>query len=314
MQSTPATTTTKFPDKPITVIVPFSVGSGLDLTARSLEKMAPKHLGQPLVIINKPGGAGTIGWNELAGTTPDGYTIGITAVDMLLLPLYGSAKYDYPTALQPLAQVTAVPLVLAVQSGQPWQTLNDLIEYAKKHPGQLKFGNGGVGGFTHVLGESVAQAAGISIEQVPFSGGGEATSALLGGHVELIFVNPMIIKEHVKNGTVRALAVTGEHRVSDPILAQIPTFKEQGLDISLNNWFGVAVPKEMPVEVKNKLSEGFKAIITDPEFTKNMSNVGLPVEYLGPQESQAKWLADSQKLTKTLQDTGVLEKIKAQRK
>ncbi|HWR08126.1 tripartite tricarboxylate transporter substrate binding protein [Sporomusa sp.] len=312
--SIPINATTKFPEKSITMVVPFSVGSGSDLIARSLEKMAPKHLGQPLVIINKPGGAGTIGWNELAGATPDGYTLAITGVDMLLLPLYGSAKYDYLTALQPLAQITAVPLVLVVQSSQPWQTLNDLIEYAKNHPGKLKFANSGIGGFTHVLGESFAQVAGIAIEQVPFSGGGESTSALLGGHVELCFVNPMLIKEHIKNGTVRALAVTGDQRVDDPIFAQVPTFKEQRLDISLNNWFGIAIPKEVPVEIRNKLAEGFKAIISDPEFKNNMNNVGLKAQYLGPQESQDKWLADSQKLSKTLQDSGVLEKIKAQRK
>ncbi|HWR42225.1 tripartite tricarboxylate transporter substrate binding protein [Sporomusa sp.] len=314
MQSTPATTTTKYPDKPITVIVPFSAGGGLDLTARSLEKLAPKYLGQPLIVVNKPGGAGAIGWGELAGASPDGYTVGITGIDMLLLPLYGSAKYDYPTALTPIAQVAASPMVLAVQANKPWQTLDDLIKYAKKNPGELKFGHGGVGSFPHLLGEMFGQAASITIEQVPFSGAGEATAALLGGHVQLSFVNPMVVKEHMKNGTVRVLAVTGEQRISDPVLAQVPTFKEQGLDVILTNWYGVAVPKEMPVQVKNKLSEGFKAIITDPEFVKSMSNVGLKVEYLGPQESQTKWLADSQKLTKTLQDTGVLEKIKSQRK
>ncbi|HWR42227.1 tripartite tricarboxylate transporter substrate binding protein [Sporomusa sp.] len=314
MQNTPATTATKFPDKPITVIVPFSVGSGVDLTARSLEKMVPKYLGQPLVVINKSGGAGAIGWNELAGANPDGYTIGIAGIEALLLPFYGSTKYDYPTALEPLAQVAAVPSVLAVQAGQPWQTLDALIEHAKKHPGQLKFAHGGVGSFPHVLGEMFAQATGITLEQVPFSGGGETVAALLGGHVQLVFVNPTLVKEHVKNGTIRILAVTGKQRLTDPVLAEVLTFQEQGLDITLTNWHGVAVPKEMPVEVKNKLAEGFKAIITDPEFIKNMNNAGLQVEYLDPKESQAKWLADSQKLAKTLQATGVLERIKAQKK
>jgi tripartite-type tricarboxylate transporter receptor subunit TctC len=313
-QSVPVTTTLKFPEKPITVIVPFSVGGGLDLTARSLEKLAPKYLGQPLIVVNRPGGAGAIGWGELAGANPDGYTIGITGIDMLLLPLYGSAKYDYPIALAPIAQVAASPMVLAVQANKPWQTLDDLIKYAKKNPGDLKFGHGGVGSFPHLLGEMFGQTANISIEQVPFSGASEATAALLGGHVQLSFVNPMVIKEHVKNGTIRILAVTGEQRISDPVLAQVPTFKEQGLDVILTNWYGIAVPKEMPVKVKNKLAEGFKALISDPEFTNNMSNIGLPVQYLGPQETQDKWLADSQKLITTLKDTGVLEKIKAQRK
>ncbi|HWR08127.1 tripartite tricarboxylate transporter substrate binding protein, partial [Sporomusa sp.] len=307
MQSIPVTTTSKFPEKPITVIVPFSVGGGLDLTARSLEKLAPKYLGRPLIVVNKPGGAGAIGWNELAGANADGYTIGITSPDMLLLPIYGSGKYDYSTALSPLAQVASVSSVLAVQASQPWQTLNDLIEYAKTHPGQLKFGHSGIGSFPHLLGEMFGQTANISIEQVPFSGAGEATAALLGGHVQLSFVNPMVIKEHVRNGTIRILAVTGEQRIDDPVLAQIPTFKEQGLDVVLTNWYGIAVPKEVPVQIKNKLAEGFKALISDPEFTKNMSNIGLPVQYLSSQETQDKWLTDSKKFETILKDTNIVD-------
>lgn len=314
VQNKPTTTAGKYPDKPITVIVPFSVGGGIDLVARSLEKLAPKYLGQPLVIVNKPGGAGAIGWNELVGASPDGYTIGLTATDVLLLPQYGSTKYHYLSALAPIVQVAAVPMVLAIKADKPWQTVGDLVEYAKKNPGQLKFGHGGVGSFAHLLGEMFGQAVSITIEQVPFSGGGESTTALLGGHVQLIFVNPMTIKEHVKNGTLRVLAVTGEKRLADPVLAQVPTFREQGFDITLTNWYGIAIPKETPLEVKNKLAEGLKAMITDPEFAQNMMNAGLPIEYLGPKESEDKWLADSQKLTKTLEETGILELIKAQKK
>lgn len=314
IQNKAATKNEKYPDKPITVIVPFSVGSSLDMTARSLEKMAPKYLGQPLVVINKPGGAGAIGWNELAGANPDGYTIGITCPDMLLLPQYGATKYHYLSALSPIAQVVTLPMVIAVQADQPWQTLNDLIEYARMHPGQLKFGHSGVGTLAHVLGEMFGQVTGITIEQVPFSGSGESTTALLGGHIQLLFVNPMVVKEHVKNGTLRVLAVTSKQQTFDPLLAQIPTFKEQGIDITLNNWFGIATPKEMPIEVKNRLAVGFKSMITDPEFIENIGNAGLPVEYLDPKESEAKWLADSRKLADTLQETGLLERIKSQKK
>lgn len=304
----------QYPDRPITVIVPFSVGGGMDLMARSLEKLAPAYLGQPLVVVNRPGGAGAIGWNELSGASADGYTIGITGMDMLLLPSYGPTKYYYPTALDPLVQVATVPMVLAIQAGQPWKTVNELIEYAKEHPSQLKFGHGGIGSFQHLLGEMLGLAAGITIEQVPFSGAGEVTAALLGGHIQLIFVNPMAVKEHVKNGTIRVLAVTGEQRMIDPIFVQVPTLKEKGLDIVLNNWFGVATPKEMPEEVKSRLAEGFKKIIADPEFIKNLTNAGLQVDYLGPKESQYKWLSDNEKLTRIIKETNVLDIIKAQKK
>jgi tripartite-type tricarboxylate transporter receptor subunit TctC len=150
----------KYPDKPITVIVPYSVGGGLDLTARSMEKLALKYLGQPLVVVNKPGGTGAIGWNELSGANPDGYTLGITGIDMLLLPAYGPTKYNYLTALDPLGQVVSLPMVMAVQADQPWQTVAELVQYAKKNPGQLKFAHTGVGSFPHLLGEMFGLEAG----------------------------------------------------------------------------------------------------------------------------------------------------------
>lgn len=312
--SKPVAVVSKFPEKPINVIVAFSPGSGMDVTARTMEQLAPKYLGQPFVVMNKPGGAGTLGWNELAGAAPDGYTIGVVAIDMLLLTQYGSGKYNYLTALSPIAQVSALPMVLAVQADQPWQNLNDLIAQAKKQPEKLKFAHAGMGTFAHVLGEMLSQKAEISIEQVPFAGGSEVTGALLGGHVQFIIVNPVVVKEHVKNGTIRVLATTGEQRIDDPVFAQVPTFKEQGIDITLTNWFAIASPKEVPSDIKNKLSEGFKAIITDPEFSKNMNNLGIKVQYQEPQKTVDKWLADNQKLTVTLKDTGVIERIKAQRK
>jgi tripartite-type tricarboxylate transporter receptor subunit TctC len=304
----------KYPEKPITVIVPFGMGGSTDLAARSLERNAIKYLGQPLVIMNKPGGAGTIGWNELAGANPDGYTVGIVAVDMLISSLLESSKYNYPTALEPIAQISSSPMVLGVSTDQPWQTLDDLIEYAKKNPGQLKVGNAGIGSIGHVVGEMFGQSANIKIEQVPFSGGSELIGSLLGGHVQLIFITPTAFKEHIKSGKVKILAVSGETRMADPLFASAPTFKEKGLDITLKNWFGIAVPKEMPIKDKDKLAEGLKSMIADPDFKKNMENMGLPVEYLSPQESQDKWLSDSQILSKRLKDTGVLEKVKAQKK
>jgi tripartite-type tricarboxylate transporter receptor subunit TctC len=313
MEPKTVTTISNYPDRPITIIVPFSAGGGVDMIARSLEKTAIQHLGQPLIVVNKPGGAGTIAWNELAGATPDGYTIGITGVEILLQPLYSLTKYNYPTALEPLVQVSSFPMVLAIQANQPWQNVDDLVKYARQHPGQLKIGNSGLGSFPHVLGEMLVHTAGITLEPVPFRGGSEALAALLGGHLQAIFTTQAIIKEHLKNGTIKVLAVTSEQRLTDPVFADVPTFKELGLDIVFSYWIGVAAPKEMPIEVKAKLAAGLEAIIVEPEFQKNLENIGLPVDYLNPQESQAKWLADNQKLSKTVQETGILDRIKAQK-
>lgn len=314
MQDKTVATTKKYPEKPITLIVPFGIGGGMDLMARLLEKSAPTQLGQPLVIINKPGSAGTFGWNELSSASPDGYTLGITGVELLLQPLYGPTKYYYPTALDPLVQITESPMVMAVQADKPWQNANDLIAYAKQHPGELKFAHSGIGGIAHVAGESFAKNANIQLEQVPFQSSAESMANLLGGHVQVIFLNPASIKEQMKSGLVRALAVASEQRLTDPAFASIPTFKEQNLKVVGSSWFGIAAPKDLPDEIKNKLVNGLKAMINDPEFKKNLMNLGLEVNYLGPKESQEKWLSDSEQLTKTIQDTGVLDKITGQKK
>ena len=313
MQSEATNATKSYPDKSITVIVPFSAGGGTDLLARALEKIAPKYLGQPLVVVNKAGGAGTIGWNELVIASPDGYTLGMSAIDVLIQPLYETTKYHYPTALEPIAQISTTPLIMVVPAEQSWQDVDTLIKYAKQHPGQLKVGHSGIGSPSHIIGEAFAKTSGITLEQVPFRGGSESTVALLGNHVQIAFMNPSTLKEQIKNGTLRALATTGEERLIDPELAQIPTFKELGFDIALTNWFGIAAPKDLPPEIKVKLEEGFKAMIADPEFKANVENLGLQVEYLNSEDSKEKWRSDGDKLTKTIQETGILEQIKAQK-
>jgi tripartite-type tricarboxylate transporter receptor subunit TctC len=314
MQSNSANTPDKYPARPITIIVPFSAGGSMDLVVRGLEKTAVKHLGQPLVVINKPGGGGTIGWNELAGATPDGYTIGVTGIGLILQPLYGPAKYNYPTALYPLAQVGTIPIVLAVRADQPWKTLEDLVSYAKQHPGAIKYGHAGLGTITHVTAETFAKEAGIAIEQVPFSGGSEGIAATLGGHIHLSFILAPDIREYVKSGKIRVLAVGGEKRLTEPEFAQVPTFREQGLDITYSTWQGIAAPKGLPEDVRNKLAEGLKGMINDPVFIKSMEDMGLAVEYLGPQESLNQWIADNTKLSKIVKETGIAERIASQKK
>jgi tripartite-type tricarboxylate transporter receptor subunit TctC len=314
MQTKPAETTSKYPDKPITMIVPFSVGGSIDLTARELEKTAAKHLGQPLTVVNKPGGAGTIGWNELAGASPDGYTLGLVSTEIVLHPLYGQTKYHYPTALEPVAQISSSPPVLVIQAKQSWRTLANLVAYAKEHPGQLKFAHGGIGGINHVVGEMFGKAAGITLEQVPFRGGGEITAALLGGHVQIAILGPAPIREHVKNGTLRVLAVSGEQRLTDPVFGNVPTFKEQGVDVVCNYWVGIGAPKGLSTEVKAKLAVGFKEIITSPEFKTNQEKIGLEQDYLDQQAAAAKWLEEGEKFAKVVQETGIADLIKAQKK
>ncbi|MDU4961004.1 MAG: tripartite tricarboxylate transporter substrate binding protein [Sporomusaceae bacterium] len=312
MKNEPAAS--KYPEKSITMIVPFSVGGGLDLTARELEKSATKHLGQPLVVVNRPGGAGTIGWNELAAANPDGYTLGLVSTEIVLHPLYSQTKYHYPTALEPIAQISSSPPVLIVLSKQPWRNLDDLAAYAKTHPGQLKFAHGGIGTINHVVGETFGKAAGITLGQVPFRGGSEIAAAVLGGHVQVGICGIPAIKEHVKNGTIRILAFSGDKRLSDPDLKDVPTFKEQGFDVVFSYWLGIGAPKGLPADVKAKLVAGFKEMINSADFIENQTRMGQQMDYLDSRQTTHKWLEENQKYNTVIQETGIADLIKAQKK
>ncbi|MCC5468694.1 Bug family tripartite tricarboxylate transporter substrate binding protein [Pelosinus baikalensis] len=298
----------EYPDKPIIVIVPNSAGGSMDTIGRMLQKMMIKDFDQSLVILNKTGGAGTKGWDFLAGCVPDGYTIGLTNSDITWQPLFGEKKYNYITALDPLAQVGATSMVLSVLSDQPWQNINDLVDDAKQHPEAIKYGHPGIGSARHILGEMFKKEAGINLDQVPFSNGeSEALAAFLGGHVKVLISSPALVKQFVKEGRVRVLAVADETRLADPIFADVPTFKEQGLDVVLTSWEIVAAPKYLPEDVKAKLVKELKIVINDPDFIKDMEIIGLTVKYLGPEECQNKWINEHKRLEKIVKETGIVD-------
>lgn len=313
MQSKESITSKKYPDKPITFIVPFGAGGALDVVARMLEKSSVKHLGQPLVILNKPGSAGALGWNELVTAAPDGYTIGISSSELFLHPLYGNSKYNYPTALEPLAQISSTPFIMVVQANQPWETAADLVKYAKEHPGELKFGHSGIGSIPHVVGEAFSKSASITLDQVPFRSAAEAITALLGGHIQVVLINPGTAKEYIKSGMLKTLAVTDAKRLIDPVFSNVPTFKEQGFELYYGSRLGLVAPKDMPADVKAKLVEGLKSMLTDPNFKKELASMGLQYEYLDDKQTQKQWISENKGLTKAVQESGIIELIKSQK-
>lgn len=309
-----STTSVQYPTKPINIIVPFAAGGSGDLMARALEKSSQKYLGQSLIVVNMAGGASTIGMNEMVSAKPDGYTIGVVGSSAILQPLYGETRYHYPTALEPLVKVVGAPKVMVVLADKPWNNSSDLVNYAKAHPGEIKMGHSGLGSGGHIVGELFAKAVGVKFAQVPFKGDSEAITALLGGHVQIISVSPGTLKEHVKKGTVRILGVAEERRLSIPEFENVPTFKEQGINVSFNFWNGIVAPKGLPAAEKAKLTTGLKEMINDPEFKKTMLDIGMEVEYLGPDEFSDRWAEDNVKLTKIIKETGIADIIKAQKK
>lgn len=306
--------TTDFPTNEINFVIPFDAGGSSDMMVRAMEKLSYKYFGQNMVITNTPGGGGTIGWNELVGKKADGYTVGSANTSMLLQPLYGQTKHDYMEALEPISLIATIPIVIAVRSDSPFKTIEDLIAHAKANPKKLKYSHAGLGSITHVTAELFAQKAGIQMEQVPFSGGAKALTALLGGHVDAISGNKGEFKSQIVEGKMRALAVTQDKRVKDEVFKDAPTLKEKGFDVNLQVWQGVGAPKDLPAEVRKVLEEGFKKIVEDPEFIEAANKIGLDIHYLNAEQFGKMWKDQRAVFQQVVESSGILDLIKAQKK
>jgi tripartite-type tricarboxylate transporter receptor subunit TctC len=308
----PAAAQADYPNRPIRFIVPFSPGGSSDIVARLLAKDAEKVLGQPFVIENKPGAGAMIGLNELVQSRPDGYTIGISNSGMVLQPLFGGAKYNYPTELQALAQVGEVPFVLVVNGEAPYKTIDEFIAYCKANPKAVSYGITGFGNTAHLGPEHLKLLAKFPMEPVNFDGGGKLITAVLGGHIQAGGINPVDIREHVRSGKIRPLVVFGEKRLADPMYANVPTAREKGWDVVVTLWQGIGGPKGMPEPVLTKLATGLQRIITSPEMLEAIRNVGLDPVYIGPREFAKKWVDENARFKQVVTDTGILQVVRSQ--
>nr|NSL47172.1 tripartite tricarboxylate transporter substrate binding protein [Dendrosporobacter quercicolus DSM 1736] len=313
-KETLATAAEKYPEKAITLIVPYAPGGTSDMMARAIGKVAYKHLGQNIIIKNVPGAGGILGWNELVESGDDGYTLGTVDASTLLQSLYGTTPYHYPSAIDPLVQIMELPVIAAVRSDCPWNSLTELVDYAKQHPHAIKFGHSGLGSANHLVGEMIAQNTGIVLDQVPFKGASESLAALLGGHVQLMFAAPPAIQEHVKSGAVKVIGVGAAKRMNDYLFSSAPTFQEQGVDVVFSFFVGIAAHKGMPPEIKAKLLAGLEKTVNDPEYIENMKKLGMEVNYVEHREFLKNWLVDTKKITKVVKESGIAEKIAAQKK
>jgi tripartite-type tricarboxylate transporter receptor subunit TctC len=300
----------KFPTKPIQVIVPMAAGGPSDLTARAMEKLSKQYLGESLVVVNKTGAGGALGYNELVESKADGHTIGLAATNMLLQPIYGGTAHNYPQDTVAIAQAVYNPIAVAVLADSPIKTLDDLVKYAQSNPGKIKYAYTNVGSLPHVVSGMFVNQTKVKMEPVPFQGGADSLTAFLGKNVQLMFTQVSEFKNYAKDGKVRILAVATEKRL--PNFPDVPTFKENMMDIVASTWFGIAAPKSIPDDVKAKLSEGFKNIINDASFKKTAEDLGFYVEYLGPNEMAAKWQQETKVYTEAIKVSGIGEEMAKQ--
>ena len=293
-----------FPAKPVTLICPWPAGGGTDLHLRKLGEIAARHLGQPVVIENRPGGSGMNGPATMAKTAkPDGYTISQLAITAFRVPHMQKVDWDPINDFTYIIGVSGYTFGIVVKADSPFKTFNDLIAYAKANPGKLSYGTPGTGTSLHLAMEEIAVKTGVQFLHVPFKGQADSAQALMGGHI-MAQVDSTGWGRQVDAGTFRLLATLGDRRTR----WNAPTVKELGVDTVSNSPYGLVGPKGMPQAVVKRLHDAFKAAIDEPEHMKTLQQLDQLYWYKSS-EDYAKWAAETLKAERaTIERVGLLAK------
>lgn len=295
-----------WPERPITWVVPFGAGSVTDGSSRVVAQRMSELLGQPIVVQNRAGASGTIGAEMVARAAPDGYTVlygtvGTHAVQPVLNP---ELRYDPVRDFQPLHGLGASPNMLVVPVSQPWQSMADLVAYARSHPDKLTYASSGIGTSLHLCAEMLAAETGIRIVHVPYVNGTQAMTDLMAGRIDFMFDFPVTAMPHVKSGRLRALAVTDVARVA--AAPDVPTTAEAGFPrVQLTSWAALFAPAMTPAPIAARLAEACAAALRDPKVVDYYRNAGTAL-WADVDAARMKQLVvtDRERISRLLQSAG----------
>ena len=293
---------TAFPQrKPIEITVLFPAGSSADVTARMLAEGMSKVLNQRVLVIDKPGAGGAIGYKYVAAQKPDGYALVWNSNSISTTHHSGQLDFDY-RAFDAVARALVESPVIAVRADARWKTLADLVADAKAHPKQISVGHSGVGSHTHLVLAALERTAGMDVNEIPF-GSAQVVPSLMGGHVDVIVQLPGALAGQVKSGQIRLLAVLTPAR--DPTLPEVPTAREQGIDVSLEAWRGIAVPHGTPKPAIAALEAAIRKTVESPEFAKESSNLSVRPAFMPAEEFGALIAREDTELAATMRAIGI---------
>lgn len=273
------------PDRAITMIVAFAAGGGTDVAARTLARFMERELGQSVVVNNRPGAGGEIGWSELARSRPDGLTIGfINTPNIVTIPIERQARYKLDD-FAPIANVVDDPGGFWVLPESPWKNLQDLAAAARAAPGTIPYGTTGVGSDDHLATLAFERATGTRFLHVPFNGSSQVKNALLGRQIQLAAMNMGEGVGDFRQGQIRPLGQMATSRWANT--AEVPTFREQGFDVVDGSLRGLAAPAGTPQPVLQRLAGVVKAVMEHPEFVALANQQQLPLRFLDPDQHRA---------------------------
>jgi tripartite-type tricarboxylate transporter receptor subunit TctC len=268
-----------FPSKPVTLIVPWPAGGSTDLVMRAIAEGAAKHLGQPIVVENKPGASGTAGPATMAAAAkPDGYTVAQMPITIFRLPHMVKTTFDPIKDFTYIIHLTGYTFGVVVKADAPWKTFQDLVEYARANPGKVTYGTPGTGTSLHITMEQIAAKAGIKWTQVPFKGAAETNAAVMGGHVNAV-ADSTGWAPLVDSGDLRLLTIWSAQRTKR--WPQVPTLRESGIDMVSNSPYGLAGPKGMDPKVVQILHDAFRKALDEPVVAASFEKYDQGADYLG---------------------------------
>jgi len=272
-----------YPTKPIEVIVGFAPGGGTDMIARAVADVAHKYVGQPLVVVNKPGASGIIGAQHVASAKPDGYTLLVAGgSETVSTPHFRSIPFSPVDDFEPVIRFMIERLNFYVRGDSPWKTFQEFAADAKRNPDKYSYATAGVGGLHYSTMLVASKRIGFSLTHVPYKGGAETLAALAGGHVDVAMASPNEAYALVQGGRVRPLATASIQR--SPTEPDTPTLRELGYDVYLENQKGLVLPKGTAKAIVQKLHDGLKRVFDDPQFKANADKLKLELSYLNPEE------------------------------
>lgn len=296
-----------YPEKPVTLVCVWGAGGANDSIARNIAETMKKYFPQPMVVVNREGGAGTVGTSEVLRARPDGYVIGSTTMTSLATePHLAKLPYNTPDDYIPIALVGRQAFALLVHKDIPVKTVKEFVEYVKANPGKVRLGTGGTAHITHLLMEQLNAKAQLDLMDVPFKGGGEKMTALIGKHIESSIATLFEVLPQARAGNVRVLGLCDEKR--SPLLPEIPTMRETGYDITMTTYTILIGPKALPLDIVSKIQDAFKRVCQDPNFLKFMDAQGVTVAYEGTEEVRRRLWKDYRANKEVLERLGLIKK------
>ncbi len=292
----------KFPIRPINIVIPWAASGGGTLNTQALQPQLEKTLGQGAIITNKTGGGGTIAWNYVANSPPDGYTVGIVNPSLVVTQYTTKTGVSYDR-FDPIIVTTIIPAGIIVRADAPWKNFKEFIDYAKANPGKVQMANSGPAAMYDIAIVGIEMATGAKFTQIPYKGSGPCVTALLGGHVDGSVIDIALCLPYVEGKKFRVLAVSSSQRSS--ALQDVPTFKECGFELDVGTWFGYVVPKGTPKDRIKILHGAFKAAMDSEEFKSfyTKQKLGDVVAYMNS-EGLGDYLNKQDKLWKKIIDFG----------